>query len=449
MLRSRLLLVPVLVSLLLGAACGDYRGGAAGHPLDVVVVLIDTLRPDHLELYGYPRETAPFLARLGERSAVFPRAYSTSSWTAPATASLFTSVYPTQHGVTLGFFASRRQRRRVRQEGSAPMPINSIASTLDTLPERFRAAGYGTFGLAANINIGPEIGFSRGFDRFERLHEGRGGGADARELEERLYAWEEEIRAADPAFVYLHLNDVHGPYDKHAPWYEPQTDELADLQAAYDSEIRFVDEALRRVFARFGWKEDTIVAVLSDHGEEFREHGGLSHRFSLYRELVQILMLVRGPMVQARSVELNAGIQDLMPTLLDLAGLEAGESLEGASLAPVLVSGDRRADRLRRKLGSRTLFAHRTGGDKHEDLRAVIEGDLYLIAGRDGAELYDVARDPLQRHDLASTAHADLTGLQARLEAFDRLEPAAGSDREEVVLDPEAVKELKALGYVD
>lgn len=451
MRRSLLLLAPALAALLIAAACGGWQADAGAQPPDVVVVLIDTLRPDHLDLYGHPRETAPFLARLGKGSAVFRRAYSTSSWTAPATASLFTSVYPTQHGVTLGFFASRRQRRRVGQEGSARMPINSIASSLETLPERFRAAGYETFGLAANVNIGPEIGFSRGFDRFERLHEARGasGGAPAKEIEGRLYSWEEEIRAADRAFVYLHFNDVHSPYEKHAPWYEPHEDELADLQAAYDSEIRFVDEVLRRVFERFGWDEDTIVAVLSDHGEEFKEHGRLSHRFSLYRELVRILMLVRGPTVQARSVELNTSILDLMPTLLELAGLEVSEGFEGTSLAPVLVSGDPQGDRLRRELGSRTLFAHRTHSNGRDVLRAAIEGDLYLIAGPDGAELYDVARDPLQSRDLASFASTDLARLQGRLDAFDALEPSSGSRREGVVLNREAVEELETLGYVN
>ena len=118
--------------------------------------------------YGAEPEIAPFLGKLAERSAVFEQALSSSSWTAPATASLFTSLYPPQHTVIQGFKVHRAQIAKLDEEGASEIQVNHIPTDITTLPEMFKKAGYRTFGISANINIGKEIGFNRGFDRFER-----------------------------------------------------------------------------------------------------------------------------------------------------------------------------------------------------------------------------------------------------------------------------------------
>ena len=139
-------LVTHLLGGLLAFVCGGGCSPDSPRP-NLIVIVIDTLRPDHLELYGYERPTAPFLARLGGESAVFLNAFSTSSWTAPATASLFTGQYPVRHGVTRGFHAAKERVREVEREGHSVLALNRMPRTTATLPERLRSRGYATFGL--------------------------------------------------------------------------------------------------------------------------------------------------------------------------------------------------------------------------------------------------------------------------------------------------------------
>ena len=466
MRRATLVLNVATLTLTLSlGACGDSKPGAdtersaetSGGKPDVVVVLIDTLRPDHLDLYGYKRETAPFLAELAASSTVFRRAWSTSSWTAPATASLFTSTYPTRHGVTRGFFATRDVQRAVTEGGAATLAIPRLPENRLTMPELFRNAGYRTFGLAANVNVGEEIGFERGFDRFERLHDlTEGGSPDAPELERKLLDWRREIEATDPAFVYLHFNDVHNPYQRNEPWYERFDDSLDDpmddARARYDSEIREVDERLRRIFERFRWldggakNQGAIVAVVSDHGEEFREHGGRFHRPSLYRELLQVVAVVRSPGQTSRTVDANVSLVDLLPTLLDLAGLPPTDDVDGVSLAP-LVEGQ--SDAL---LDDRALYAHRQGARRSRDrgdeiLESVVQGDLHLISRSDSVELFDLATDPDEQVDLAASRPDDAARLLDLLAGFASSE--AASETSEIEVDAEAIEQLKTLGYIE
>ena len=149
--------------------------------------------------------------------------------------------------------------------------------------------------LAANINIGGAIGFDRGFDRFERMRR-----ASAADVDVRPQQWMSERVEDQPLFVYLHFNDVHAPYKSQSPWFTPHSDRLENIKARYDSEISYVDDTLRKMFERFGWLDgDTVVAVLSDHGEEFEEHSQVGHHVTLYRELVQILTLFYAPILPA------------------------------------------------------------------------------------------------------------------------------------------------------
>ena len=145
------------------AICGCAPGEPLQRP-NVVVILLDTLRPDYLGFYGYEKEMAPFLAQLANESVVFERAFSTSSWTAPSTSSLFTSLYPPQHGVVEGFLMHQLLTKAREEKAMETIALNRLPSGRPTLPELFKSMGYGTFGLATNVNIGQEMGFNRGFD---------------------------------------------------------------------------------------------------------------------------------------------------------------------------------------------------------------------------------------------------------------------------------------------
>jgi arylsulfatase A-like enzyme len=430
----RLLLPLGLVAVLLAAtACGRR-----GPPPDVILVVADTLRADYLELYGHPRPNAPFLARLGAQSAVFTHAFSTSSWTAPATASLFTGLYPTQHGVRTGFFAVRRKARR---EGVALHQLPPFP----TLPELLRERGYSTFGVAANVNVGPEIGFSRGFDRFERLHD-----APIDDLVEQLGVWEEEIHARRPTFLYVHPNDVHAPYEPRAPWFRPEDDPRERERAAYESEIRVVDQGIERLLARFDPEGRALVLVLSDHGEEFWDHGRVGHPASLHHELHRVVWIVHGPALGVRParLDLNVSLIDVLPTVLELVGGEPPPELAGRSLAPLLL--DRRgAESTRVALADRTLFAHRFDPVRGRELWAAVHGREKLIEADGERRLYDLRSDTEERHDLAAERPDSLDRLARALEAF-RAEGrgAAPAPVVHLPLDREREAQLRALGYL-
>ena len=234
-----LLLLAALAALAGAVGCGSAATNAR-RP-DVIVVVLDTIRVDRTSVFDRARETTPFLAEFADGSVVFDNAWSTSSWTAPAVASLFTGVYPSQHGVDVGVWLFQRLKDERPQ-----LQLKRIPESLDTLPEVFRASGYTTFGIADNPNISSAEGFASGFDRFASAD--YRGAAEVNSLLER---WQPEIERASPAFVYLHYMDAHWPYHPHAaerkPGETPRTPE-AEV-AAYDSELRYLDDHLRRALA--------------------------------------------------------------------------------------------------------------------------------------------------------------------------------------------------------
>lgn len=455
------------LALLLGACslwagCGRDDAAAPDERPDVVLILIDTLRPDHLPFHGFTgRNTAPFLTKLAARSTVFRRAFSTSSWTAPSTASVFTSLYPNQHGVVEGFF---RHERRLDGEGEVThdtIRLNRLPRGRMTLPELFRDAGYTTFGVGTNVNIGAEIGFDRGFDRFEKIDDdAEGNTLTSPEVFERVRGWRNQLRKDGPNFVYLHFNDVHGPHAGVEPWYREEEDETERLRSAYNSEITFLDKLIQQIFRRAEW-DDAIVMVVSDHGQEFMEHGRTGHHPTLYRELVQVLMMVATPDRPGGTVvdDVNVSLIDVLPTLAELAGIPAQEGWAGTSLVPLLdgpggpdgLDGGEAADALRDELAARPLFAHRVDllTESRRILTSVIQGDWQLIrnTGVPGYQLFDFVEDPDNQRN-AWTREAELAArLEASLQRFEELEPVEENTSVDVDMDDELYEQLQSLGY--
>lgn len=409
---------------------------------NVVLVVLDTLRADHLSFYGYGRETASYLARLAAGGTVFERAFSTSSWTAPATASLMTALYPTHHGIVSGFLMQGIESAQA--DADSTIELRRLPEDAPLLAEVLAEHGYATFGLATNVNIGREIGFDRGFDRFER-YEGR----PAVKVHKRLLEWREEIARAKPAFVYLHLNDVHYPYQRRERWFEPGTGEVGERVALYDSEIGFVDDVLERIHGTLGLGDDTLIVVVADHGEEFQDHGGWYHHTSLHQELNHVPMIVHAPGlgVPAERIGLNVGLVDVAPTILELVGVAPPAGIDGVSLAPLLRAGAGEGERegLRRQLEDRTLLAHRRGPDA--DLWSVVRERWKLIVGPEGDELYDLYADPRERDDLAASHPELVQRLRVELERLRAGGIRSDAALEEVPLPSELVDHLRAIGY--
>jgi choline-sulfatase len=434
----RVLLVLLLLAELLLASDAQ----ASPRRPNVVVVVIDTLRADHVSFMGYPRDTTPFLGSLAARGVVFEKAWSTSGWTVPATASLFTSVYPQQHGMV-----ENLGRRRLRASGAQQKEVQALPDALEPLPVALKKAGYATFGVSDNYHIAAMRGFDRGFDRF---FGDNNLGADA--VNAKLLSWKSEILGRGPYFVYLHYMDPHHPYRSRDPWFGTYAKDGKvpewrghNKKAAYDSEIRYVDEHLKELHEALGWERDTVLIVTSDHGEEFGEHGAGGHASSLYRELLHVPFLVYGGGFAPRRVPEPVGLVDVLPTVREVAGLPRDPAAEGVSLQPVLLGGA--AD------GRRTFFAHiKTFGRGHEKERE-LEGILrtrfkHVREVGGAAELYDMENDPWEKKNLAAIDERTAADLAATYRRFEQVARRYTGTTRTFVLDKETEEKLKALGYI-
>lgn len=405
---------------------------------NIVLIVIDTLRADALPFHGAPRENAPFLGSLAADALVFENAWTTSSWTAPAAASLFTSTYPNEHGVQTGIRTFRNQR------GASPdIEINRIPESFETIPTFLRSRGYRTFGASANLNVDEAMGFARGFDRF--VMTGYTRRTDGRKLASALLSWRDEILEATPFFLYVHFMDPHVPHHRRedllpANAAAPPVLGIEDRDA-YDSEVRFVDDLLRRIFESLPL-DGALVIVTSDHGQEFGDHGDFGHGFQLYSELTHVPLLLRHPGGPAGRVALDVSTIDILPTLRSLVGAPSSPQDRGASLLPGDAPGEGRA-----------IFAMRTRArDARQKKRAVMRDGLKLIVTEPerSRELYDLRADPGETQNLAATRAEDVRRLEALLEAQDASRDLSVHRRAEILeASPELVERLEELGYVE
>jgi arylsulfatase A-like enzyme len=420
------------------AAVAALRAPRADPRPDVVLVVIDTLRKDHLPAYGYPRDTAPFLTRLASRGVVFDNAYTTAPWTAPATASLFSGRYPFQHGVVTGRLAVRKL-----QEQGAQIRLNRIPARLETLGEVMKRAGYETWAVTQNANITKDLGFDQGFDHFVSRSPSR----EADSITETLLSLRDALRGGRPDFVYLHYMDVHAPNPGRAPFFDPTLVGRAREVSAYDSELRYLDGHIGRVFTALGWDVSAVTFVTSDHGEELYEHGLVGHARTLFAEVLNVPLVVHAPgrFAPARVGERVSHV-DVLPTLRALVSLPPAPGDAGQSLLGLLEGRSRR-------LRPRPLFAdlwHATLTERKRFLAATIAGEWKLIDGAPvGPMLFHLDRDPFDlrnRHDAYPEVAARLRAL---FQDAERRLPRVAPEFQQTVQDAAMNEDLRALGYVN
>ncbi|MHC4377825.1 MAG: sulfatase, partial [Planctomycetota bacterium] len=374
------------LALLAGGLAGCSAEDATRAPLadtPVLMILADTLRADALPSGGAPLERAPYLARLADESATFSEARSTSSWTAPSTASLFTGLYPNAHGVEQGLFLAQHAAERERTE-----TLNIVPGVLETLPERFRAAGYRTFGLSENPNITEQLGFDAGFDQLAYLPYD-GGDALDRAVDEWLATG--AAGEGERWFAYLQLMDPHQPYYRRESYYlapptggsEAADPQWVELRALYDSEIGHLSARTERLIEAFDAKQRALVVFLADHGEEFGEHGRQGHWYTLYDELLRVPLYFRAPdgldAWEPGPRDTTVSLVDVLPTLVELCGLPGGGPADGLSLAGLL------ADPADPTFPQRDVFAMRHHPISHgeTDLTALVRwGRKVIYDGR-------------------------------------------------------------------
>ena len=422
----------------------------------VVLIVVDTLRADHLGLLGHDRPTSPRLDAWARSGHVFERAFAPSPWTLPSMGSLLTGRWPAAHAA--GVMIERAPRRRFGVLASRRRGIVSLA-------EHLAAAGLRTSAVVSNPYLGPQFGLDRGFDEYDaaRLVDERMRRADAG-VDAALGVLERQPDAR--FFLMLHLYDPHLRYDAPAPERGRFTKEvegaslalpIEDVEAlrtaaatltpedrrfvaaAYDEEIAFVDRQLERVrqaLAARGWLEAAWIVLTSDHGEELFDHGGFEHGHALWQALLHVPLIVWGPGVEPGRSAAPVSLVDVAPTLLDALRLPADATADGVSLLPLLRGGTAPPPR--------TLLAEGMyyGGER----KAIVRWPHKLVFNpRNGLRrLVDLERDPAEAKALGEAARATADDLQRELEAHIRRHAKPSSEAE---LDDELRRQLEALGY--
>lgn len=455
------------------------------HPWNVVLISIDTLRADRVSAYGWKNPTSPRIDQLAAEGVLFERAYAHSPKTAESHMSIMTGIYPSAHGVQ-NFIKSSTPLHR---------DIPTLASIL-------QAAGYRTEAYTGGGNVTAPLGFGRGFDFYgEYSVYDRDGAA----FERTVSAIDRLADSDQPFFLFSHTYKVHDPYAPPRRYLEgfvsPDYDgpiistheQLAEIKAAggnvakafwdpvdihdpehiqhlenlYDAEIRYTDDRLRRVLDRlhhWGLDRNTLVILLSDHGEEFMDHGGVDHE-RLYNEMLHVPLIIRFPLdddaapVPGSRVEGVVRLIDVLPTVLDYVGLSIPAHLRGESLLPAAADAD--------DLGSRFVLSQWHQAN-HGSLQVgtwkfyrrfhfaplfSIGRYQFFYERRMREELYDLEGDPLETENLASRESAISDELKRRLGALEAMndqfrETLSEDDAETLEMDEETVKQLEALGYL-
>jgi len=468
-------LVPAIAGwLLISGVCGGCQRDEASPP-HLVLIVVDTLRADHLGAYGHPRPTSPNVDRLARSGTTFTNAFAPSSWTRPSVASLFTSRSPSEHG--------------------AVAFDRALRDDLPTLAERLRDAGYHTLGVSGNfVHVSAQTGLARGFDDFQvlsvHLAEGEGDvllrlpADDAPAVALRAPSAQEvnrEVLARLPAnpqvplFLFVQYMDPHAGYlppepfrsallpDEHRldQFPTPTSDyvvertagetpdalELEHMRSLYDGEIAATDHAIGQLIEaleRRGFGSDAVIVVVSDHGEEFGEHGGLFHGISLHRESLKVPLVIhdaRRPTQGERRDE-PVDLLDVAPTLLDLAGAAPHPDMRGR---PLLAGASLPRRDLLAELHPDPIFEDHLR--PRADGVALVRWPWKTVVARDGSVRgYRLDRDPWEGDPL----EPDSIPTELLRAVREQARQAAAADvGRPLEIGGETRRELRALGYAD
>ena len=424
---------------------------------NVIIVDIDTLRADHLGCYGYSRATSPNIDAFSEESILFEWAFAQAPNTPPSQSSILTGMYPTSHG-------------RIGNEQKIPDRVETFAEVL-------RNSGYATAAFVDGGLMVAGYGMEQGFDVYDDA------GGHLKEIGPKVMRWiDEHLRSRDtatqPILLLVHTYDVHSPYELSPDPYrstfvsevtpppatfrndmskfmadvwnrrlEPDAPTLNEIElqwakAMYDGGIRHVDAwfgEFQQYLEKRGLLDNSYVVIISDHGDEFQEHGSLFHD-KIYASVTRVPLIIRPPAAAAnRRSDRVVETIDLAPTLLDALELEIPTTMQGRSLMPIL-----RGEALGGAFGfSESPYYGRRIAVTAEDLR------LILSRKSGNVELYRFRHDRLEQNDIAAEHAADVERLTAAIDAWERRVTEAASPAEEGRgFSEEAIEQLKTLGYI-
>ncbi|MCP4606657.1 MAG: sulfatase [Proteobacteria bacterium] len=463
--------------------------------VNIVLVVVDTERADMTSPYGEALQTTPFKSELAKDGITFTNAFSPASWTVPAMVSMFTGLYPREHGIVDGTVSNFNKRVI---SGQQVVPEEAV-----TLPERLKDLGYTTFGVNTNYHLNPKFGFSQGFDYF------LGDGFHLLPFPIlAVNSLAKKVHSAPKYFIWLHYFDPHFPYKPHPPWFgewndskfnsyedltaeimvqyyrkkeklpsnapldighvealhtmskqmastltflsyglyylgvEQNHDYVRFLRTAYKSELRATDEAIKDAFSTLDVDEQSIVIITSDHGEEIFDRRWCGHRHSVYQELIRIPLIIRLPKNKhaGKVIDTPVSLLDIVPTVLDLIGEPIPEGLSGVSLVPLIERGE---------LSSRELIAETTYIEN--EIRALLDFPwkyIYNFSQKRGS-LFNLSSDPGERNDLTEVDPKRAAQMHRRLFEWTKRTEPRWTVRETTPLNPKELKQLRAMGYVN
>ncbi len=437
-------------------------GQTTGRVENAILIIIDTLRADHVGCYGYGRPLTPRIDELAAEGIRFDTCIAQAPWTIPSIMSIMTSMYPSVNGI----MDDQGRLDPMRQ----------------TLAEAFLAAGFRTAGIVSHTFVDSRFGFGKGFEIFEDekvIQE------PADRITDLAISILEEVKD-ERFFLFIHYFDPHFPYEPPAPydtiqvtpgvdvesmsWKEmkrfahvrnpvPQA-ELNRIVGLYDGEIAFTDVMIGRLIEYLktsGIYDNTIIALTSDHGEEFKDHGSMGHTRTLYDEVIRVPLLIRDPGSQARGVVVEEQVRsmDIAPTLLGAVGVGIPVDFQGFDLSDFWSDPGTVSPLIAFSETSRHAILRSIRTDDKKYIQNIRQSFYHAIPNVENThELYNLGEDGKELQDRKNEREPLLITIRNRLFEWVRsseLEqdwlPKAGGD-EKVTYDQETLDRLRALGYV-
>ena len=401
-------------------------------PPNVIIIIMDTVTVKHLSVYGFSKfDTTPNLRDFAEHATRYTRAYSTSSWTLPSHGSLFTGLYPTTSGV---HFDKNGNTWTAGRE----FVFNRVPESAYILPEALKDNGFVTGGFSANGALVKNHGFVQGYDVYFGPLSMKDEGAakpSSDQVNAKVLKWLDE-KDQGRFFLFINYMDAHAPRIPRP--------ELGISGSTYLQAIRFIDTAIGQVFEKLremDQYDNSMIFILSDHGEHFGEKGYIAHGNSLYEPLVRVPMLVKLPGQRRLKVQhkLVSWI-DIFPTILAEVDIEAPDLLQGQHL-------DKRHGSVFFELTREQDRKAKHTGEFHY-MRGLVLDNLKLIESEEGFEIYDLGDDPAEESNLFQPGSPDTERLLGELKRYDQSLVVFKPSGEQRLVDEKTEESLRSLGYL-